>query len=125
LSVLNTNTGPWANRIAVNFNKFVNWYNQAPDFTTFRDTSADYPGIPRCLALGYDWLYEVMTPLQRSNALFAIDSTCRYVLEGLTFWRSETTSGIKNDYGFAFGARRRLRALRMTMRLPTTTCRNM
>lgn len=36
----------------------------------------------RALALGYDWCYDLLTPVQQSNILYSLASRCRYIVMG-------------------------------------------
>ena len=45
----------------------------------------------RALALGYDWCYDLLTPVQQSNILYSLASRCRYIVMGSDWFGSKAT----------------------------------
>jgi hypothetical protein len=92
LSALNTNQTAWTNRLVDNYQRYVNYFMGANRWTIDYG-NGDQPYIVRAVALGYDWLYDRMNSLQRSNALYALERVCRYSMRSGVFWKGTNESG--------------------------------
>jgi hypothetical protein len=92
LSALNTNQAAWTNRLVDNYQRYIDYFMGANRWTIDYG-NGDQPYIVRAAALGYDWLYEIMTTSQRSNALYALERICRYQMRSGVFWKGTDESG--------------------------------
>lgn len=80
------------NYLAGNFTRLVNWYRETHYEFNDYGGNGDQPLALHCLVLGYDWLHPVLSPAQRSNALFSIQRTARYYARSF-FWSTFINSG--------------------------------
>jgi hypothetical protein len=83
---------PVTNYLADNFIRFVNWYRDTHYEFNDYGGNGDQPLTLHCLALGYDWLYPVLSEQQKSNAVFAIQRTARFYNRN-AFWSTRKISG--------------------------------
>jgi hypothetical protein len=102
LSQLNTNTGTWTNRLADNIGRFTVWAHGAPDKLIFYDCNACYPLTQRTLALSYVWGRSLLSTLQRTNLLAALEKVCTFMEQGGGFYKSEHLYVATNDYTFTY-----------------------
>lgn len=77
--------------LAENYNLFVNWY-KGVNYQWTDYGNGDNPMALETLALGFDWLYSILSTAQRTNAMGAIQQTARFYNRN-AFWSIEENSG--------------------------------
>lgn len=81
----------WTNRLTQNFNNFAQWFTDARIWNLDYGDGHDRAMI-NTLALGYDWLHQILSPDERAIALTALRRAC-YRLTRNTVWKTSANDG--------------------------------
>lgn len=96
-----TNVASITNDLVRNYNLMTTWMLESHyiinDFGA--SSSAWYFYI---LALGYDWLYPLLSTSARANAVLAMDRACRYEIRGNGAGWASQASGAAVDYSYVW-----------------------
>ncbi|HEX4121053.1 MAG TPA: LamG-like jellyroll fold domain-containing protein [Verrucomicrobiae bacterium] len=74
----------WTNQLCSNYDNFINYFMTASLWSLDYGNGAS-PILPISMALTYDWIYPIMTPQERTNALTALRWQIRANLYN-SFW---------------------------------------
>ena len=94
---LSGNSG-WTNLLCTNYDNLVNYFNQQQLY----NQDLPDPNLPISMSLTYDWLYPILSPAERSNAVAGLNNEIATLLSG-TFWFSGQTYWMESKMGASHG----------------------
>jgi hypothetical protein len=67
-----TGNSAWTNQLCINFDNLIGYVTNANLWSLDYGNGAN-PALPQNLALTYDWLYPILTPAERRNAIYVFN----------------------------------------------------